>query len=259
MAASSSRDLAPRRRDRLLELVASRGAVRLAELCRELGASPATVRRDLEELDGCGRLRRFHGGAVSLGKRLEEPLFDDKTAIAAREKHRIAEAALKLVGAGETVYLDGGSTVLELASLLRDRSDVTVVTNSLRAALELAVKGPRLILVGGELRRLSQTLVGPLTAAILGELRPDKAFMGTMGMDPEGGLTTSDPAEAHTKRLAVAASRQVVLLAHSAKAGKSAFVRSGSLSDVDVLVTDSGLGRTFAARLARLGIKVIRV
>jgi len=259
MAAARSAELAPRRRDRLVELVAGRGAARLAELCRELGASPATVRRDLEELEGAGRLRRFHGGAVSIGTRLEEPLFDDKTAIAAREKQRIAEAALKLVGQGETVYLDGGSTVLELARLLRERPDATVVTNSLRAAIELAGKGPRLILVGGELRRLSQTVVGPLTGAILGQLRPDRAFMGTMGMDPEKGLTTSDPAEAETKRLAMAASREVVLLAHSAKAGQTAFVRAGDLGEIDVLITDTGIDRAFAARLARQGVKVIRV
>ena len=73
--------------------------------------------------------------------RLEEPLFDDKTSIAAREKQRIAEAALKYIKPNDTIYLDGGSTVLELARLLKDRSNITIVTNSLRAAMELAAQG----------------------------------------------------------------------------------------------------------------------
>jgi DeoR/GlpR family transcriptional regulator of sugar metabolism len=250
---------APKRRQRLAELVNQSGGARLAVLCSALGASPATVRRDLAELEKTGRLRRFHGGAVSLESRLEEPLFDDKTGIAAREKHRIAQRALEMIGHGETIYLDGGSTVLELARLLRERPDVTVVTNSLRAAQELSGRGPRLILVGGELRRLSQTTVGPLTGAVLEELRPDQAFMGTMGMDAERGLTTSDPNEAHTKRLAMSLSRRVVLLADGGKAGKVAFVRTGGLGSVQVLITDRGADTAFVRRAARLGVKVIRV
>jgi DeoR/GlpR family transcriptional regulator of sugar metabolism len=259
MARSKKTDLAPRRRDRLVELVTERGVARVGELCSALGASPATVRRDLEELEGAGRIRRVHGGAVAVQTRLAEPLFDDKTAIAARQKHRIAQAALKIIASGETVYLDGGSTVLELARLLRERSDLTVVTNSLRAALELGGKGPRLILVGGELRRRSQTLVGPLSGATLGELGFDKAFMGTMGVDLEKGLTTSDPNEAHTKKAAMGRSNQVILLADGSKAGKVSFARAGEVTDVQVLVTDKGIDGGFARALAKRGVRVVRV
>jgi DeoR/GlpR family transcriptional regulator of sugar metabolism len=258
MSARLGNDLAPRRRERLVALVAERGVVRLAELCRTLKASPATVRRDLEELEGSGRIRRVHGGAVAVQTGLAEPMFDDKTAIAAREKHRIARAALKMIESGETVYLDGGSTVLELARLLRDRGDVTVVTNSLRAALELGGKGPRLILIGGELRRRSQTLVGPLTAAVLEQLQPHRAFMGTMGLDIQRGLTTSDPNEAHTKKIAMSRSRQVVLLADSTKMGKVSSVRAGEARDVHVVVSDKGIERGFARKLGKLGVRVVR-
>jgi DeoR/GlpR family transcriptional regulator of sugar metabolism len=258
MAPSRTADLAPRRRDRLVEIVGQRGVVRVAELCRLLKASPATVRRDLEQLEGSGRIRRVHGGAVAVQTRLAEPQFDDKTAIAARQKHRIARAALKMVTAGDTIYLDGGSTVLELARLLRDRGDVTVVTNSLRAALELGGAGPRLILVGGELRRRSQTLVGPLSGATLGELGFDRAFMGTMGLDLEKGLTTSDPNEAHTKKTAMSRSKEVVLLADGSKVGKVSFARAGEVSDVHVLITDSGVDAGFCRRLGKLSVRVVK-
>jgi DeoR family transcriptional regulator, fructose operon transcriptional repressor len=251
-------DLAPRRRARLLALVAESGVIRVAELCKELDASAATVRRDLGELEGSGRIRRVHGGAVAVQSRLEEPLFDDKTSVAAKQKHRIAQAALKMIGRGETVYLDGGSTVLELARLLRDRGDVTVVTNSLRAALELGGKGPRLIFVGGELRRRSQTTVGPLTSALLDEVRLDKAFMGTMGVDVKQGITTTDPDEAHTKKAAMSRSQQIVLLADSSKIGKVSFVRSGEVTDVHVVITDKGVDPAFVRELRKRGVRVVK-
>jgi DeoR/GlpR family transcriptional regulator of sugar metabolism len=231
----------------------------VSEVCRRLGISPATARRDLDALEAAGAIRRVHGGAVSVESRLEEPLFDDKASIAAREKHRIAQAALQFVENGDTIYLDGGSTVLELARLLRERPGLTVVTNSLRAAIELAGRGPRTILVGGELRRLSQTMVGPLTRCVLDELHVDTAFMGTIGFALEEGLTTTDPAEAFTKELAMRRARRVILLADSAKAGKVSFARAGRLENLHVLITDRQLDKNFAKELTKTGIKLVKV
>jgi DeoR family transcriptional regulator, fructose operon transcriptional repressor len=259
MIKSVQRDLAPGRQERVRELVRSRGVARVAEIGRELGASAATIRRDLEALEGRGALRRVHGGAVSVESRLDEPLFDDKRSIAAREKHRIAVEAASMVHEGDTVYLDGGSTVLELARLLASRTDITVVTNSLRAAIELSGRGPRLILIGGELRRLSQTVVGPLTQPLLEQLHVDIAFMGTIGFALEDGMTTTDAGEAHTKKLAMARADRVVLLADSSKAGKILLARAGDLRDADVLITDPGLDAAFVRGLRKLGVEVRKV
>ena len=258
MLNGNQKELAPRRLDNLRELIRGKGVIRVEEICSRLRVSPATVRRDLDQLEEAGTIRRVHGGAVSIETRLEEPLFDDKASIAAREKHRIAEAALQFVEPGDTIYLDGGSTVLEFAQLLHDRTNLTVVTNSLRAAHELAGRGPRLILIGGELRRLSQTMVGPLTRCILQELHVDKAFMGTIGLTLKEGLTTTDPSEAYTKELVMSQARQVILLADSGKAGKVAFASAGHLEKVHVFVTDQALDKTFAKELIKKGIKVIK-
>lgn len=258
MSVADHKALAPQRWDSLRALIRNSGVIRVEDLRRRLNVSLATVRRDLDQLEQSGAIRRVHGGAVSVESRLEEPLFDDKTSIAAREKLRIAEAALKFVAPGDTIYLDGGSTVLELARLLRERTNVTVVTNSLRAAHELAGRGPRLILIGGELRRLSQTMVGPLTRCILQELHVDRAFMGTIGLALEEGLTTTDPSEAYTKELVMGQAGQVILLADSGKAGKVSFARAGQLEKVHVVVTDRALDKNFARELAKKGIKVVR-
>lgn len=253
------KDLATQRHDNLRELIRGSGVIRVEEICRRLSISPATARRDLDELETAGAIRRVHGGAVSVESRLEEPLFDDKASIAAREKHSIAKAALQFIENGDTLFLDGGSTVLELARLLRERTNITIVTNSLRAAIELSGRGPRLILIGGELRRLSQTMVGPLTRFALQELHVDKAFMGTIGFALKDGLTTTDAGEAFTKELVMSRARQVILLADSAKAGKVSFARAGRMENVDALITDKRLDKHFAKELAKTGIKLVKV
>lgn len=247
-------NFAPERLDRLLALIRERRAVRMADLCAALGASAATVRRDLAALEQRGRVRRVHGGAVSVESRLDEPLFDDKTGRQSAEKTRIAEVAEAMVRAGETLYLDGGSTVLELARRLCDRTDVTVVTNSLRAAVELAGRGPRTMLIGGELRRRSETMVGPLTRPLLERLHFDRAFMGTIGVTAEG-LTTTDPAEAFTKELAMSRAREVVLLADHTKLGAVSFARSGALEDVDWLISDRPPDRDWQRILKKAGVR----
>jgi DeoR/GlpR family transcriptional regulator of sugar metabolism len=259
MSRANGKDLAPQRLSNLRALIRENGVSRIDDLCQRLHVSPATVRRDLDELESLGAIRRVHGGAVDIDSRLEEPLFDDKTSVAVREKRRIAETAARVIESGDTVYLDGGSTVLELARLLRERSNITVVTNSLRSAVELAGSGPRLILIGGELRRLSQTVVGPLTRLLLRELHLDKAFMGTMGLSVQEGLTTTDPSEAYTKELVMEQAREVILLADSSKAGKISFACAGRWEKVHTLIIDKGVDKHVIKELTRRGVEVVRV
>lgn len=261
MVISAQHDLAPQRQERLREFVRARGVARVDEIIRELGVSPATARRDLDALEATGRIRRVHGGAMSVETRLDEPLFDAKTSLQAREKKRIAQAAANLIEPGETVYLDGGSTVLELARLLVDREDITVVTNSLRAAIELSGRGPQLVIVGGELRRRSQTVVGAFTRLLLEHVNISKAFMGTMGLSLEDGITTSDPSEAYTKELVTAQARQVILLADTSKLGKTTFAKAGRLDDIDLIITDAHIEAKFERELrkAHKNLQVMKV
>jgi DeoR family transcriptional regulator, fructose operon transcriptional repressor len=259
MITSSSKDLAAGRAEKLRQILKQRHIVRIEELCAELAVSPATVRRDLAQMEARGELRRVHGGAVAVESRLEEPRFDDKTGRAAAEKHRMAEAALRMIRPKDSIYLDGGSSVLALAALLHDRTDITVVTNSVRVLAELAGGGPPLIAVGGELRRLSQTFVGPLTRCILEQIHVDKAFMGTIGLSPEAGLTTTDPREAYTKSLIMEHAQHVILLADSSKVGKLSFARFGSLDKVGTLITDKGIRPVAVKDFAKRKIKVVTV
>jgi DeoR/GlpR family transcriptional regulator of sugar metabolism len=250
-------DLAARRRQRLAALVEARGSARLEELSAALGVSSATVRRDLDAISAAGRLRRVHGGVVATDPRLDEPQFDVKAGAAAAEKERIAAAALRLLGPTDTIYLDSGSTVLALARLLHGWDRLAVVTNSLPVATELVGRGPRLLVVGGELRPTSRAIVGPLTRHLLEQVHVDRAVMGTYALSLADGLTTTDPAEAYTKSFVMTRASEVILLADSGKLGTRSFVAAGRIDDIDVLVTDRGIDRATASALARRGVRVV--
>jgi DeoR family transcriptional regulator, fructose operon transcriptional repressor len=253
-----ARDLAPQRRQRIRSMVEARRAVRLEELSLALGVSQATVRRDLDELEAEGLVRRVHGGAVAVDGHPAEPHFEVKAAEAAEEKDRIAARAVALLDPDDTVYLDSGSTVLAAARLLHGWGRLTVVTNSLPVVLELAGAGPRLIVIGGEFRATSQALVGPLSRFTLENVHVNRAFIGSYAVSLEDGLTTTDPAEAFTKTLALERATQVVLLADSRKMGGRSFVHAGSIEAVDVLVTDTGIDGRLARSLEKRGITVIK-
>ena len=257
MGPERTRKLLSAERESLICRSLTAGVRTIAELSNELQVSEATVRRDLETLEKQGVIRRVYGGAELLRKRHTEPLYEEKASLHAPEKSRIAEAAVKFIQEGDTIFLDGGSTVLEMARRLPPLRDLTVVTNSLMAAAELMEKNFHLILVGGAFRSLSRTLVGPLTSKILESLTISKAFLGTIGLEAERGISTTDPNEAYTKELVMKRSDKVFLLADSSKFGVSSFVFSGDPADIDVLVTDSALSQAAQKQLKTKNIEVI--
>ncbi len=254
-----SRELAEARWRKLRGLLRARGILRVEELAAELDVSAATIRRDLAALETAGELRRIHGGAIAPDEREEEPLFDDKTAMAVAEKARIAEAAFALIRPRDIIYLDGGSTILALARLLTSHTKLTVVTNSLRVAQVFSNGGPRMILTGGEHRLLSQTFVGPLTRAVLDLMHLDIAFMGTIGISAETGMTTTDPAEAYTKEQAMSRAARRVLLADSSKFNKTSFVRFGLITALTSVISDKQMPPAQRKAFQRNGVETILV
>ena len=162
-------------------------------LSEALEVSEATIRRDLQGMHERGLLERVHGGAAFKPDAMPEPLFADKQEQFTEAKQQIAAAALAMIRDYDTIFLDGGSTVLKLAQLLESRRHLTVVTNSLMAAAQLMESGHHLILCGGEFRALSRTLVGPLSKPILESIAVDKAFMGTIGFTLSDGMSTMTP------------------------------------------------------------------
>ncbi|MEU3048122.1 MULTISPECIES: DeoR/GlpR family DNA-binding transcription regulator [unclassified Streptomyces] len=256
----------------LLELLAAEGRVEVEEAAGTLRVSPATIRRDLDELAGQQMLVRTRGGAVAHGVSYELPLRY-KSARHASEKQRIAEAAADLIGQGEVVGLNGGTTTTEVARVLalraggahRDAPEprapfLTVVTNALNIAGELAVRPQiKIVVTGGVARPQTYELVGPLAAGVLGEVVLDVAVLGVDALDAELGVMTRHEDEASVSRQFAERARRVVVVADSSKMGRRAFARICGLERVDVVVTDAGIDGESATRLKEAGIRLLAV
>jgi DeoR/GlpR family transcriptional regulator of sugar metabolism len=240
--------LGSQRRSLILTLVEESGAVRVADLVERLGVSDMTVRRDIERLSADGLLERVHGGALAIGAGPnaptgEEPGFSAKSTLALAQKSAIAAAARKHIAPGSTIGISAGTTTHELARLVRDTPDLTVVTNSVPVAQllhESGAPGQTVVLTGG-VRTPSDALVGPVAVGALRTLHVDLLFLGAHGIDARAGLTTPNLVEAETNRALVAAARDVCVLVDSSKWGTVGLSTFAELADIDVLITDSGL------------------
>jgi len=246
------------RKRRILERVRSGGSVTVQDLSQAFGVSESTIRRDLRELEQEGLLERTHGGAVAADPTRAEPSYAEKSDQNRAEKMAIARVAAGMVHDGASIILDAGTTTLEVARLLKDRRDLTVVTNSYPIAAELAeAPGVEVIVTGGSVRGTTLALVGPLAERALEQVNVDITFLGTNGIDLERGLTTPTPAEASVKRRMIAAARKVVVVADSTKAGRVAFATVAPVSKMDMLITDRGMDPRLAGELMARGVQVL--
>jgi len=251
-----------RQADRLsviLEDLSDGGSVSVTDLCRRLGVSAATVRRDLGLLEDNRLLTRTHGGAVAQGLLYELPLRY-KSARHQEEKRRIARAAVSMVHEGSAIGLTGGTTTTEVARSLVDMHELTVVTNALNIASELAIRpNLRLVVTGGMARSASYELVGPLAEASLGEMNLDVAIVGVDGIAVKPGLTTHHEVEAHTNLSLMERARRVVVVADGSKVGRLAFARICGLDRVDELITDDSADAEELGAIESAGVRVTTV
>ncbi len=222
----------------ILERLADGGSLAVAELADDLAVSPATVRRDLVMLEQQRLLARTHGGAIAHAVSYELPLRY-KGVRHAEDKRRIAREAATQVSEGMAIGLTGGTTATEVARALADRQKLTIVTNALNIASELAVRPKlKLIVTGGVVRNESYELSGPIAEASLAGLNLDIAFIGVDGIDAKAGCTTHQEVEAHTNGVMIARARRVIVVADSSKIGKVAFARICDITSVSGLITD---------------------
>ena len=212
--------LAEERFDLILNLLAQKRTATVQELCEALNASESTIRRDLTELDRLGKVNKVHGGATLPDSRFlaDEPSMEAKEALAVPQKRSIAHAAATLIKAEDFIFIDAGSTTLELVRALDGIArKANYVTNGVAHARLLAQKGCRVFLPGGLLRPQTEAIVGASAAASLQQYNFTKAFMGANGVALEAGFTTPDPEEAAVKAAAVHRARETWFLVDDAK------------------------------------------
>jgi len=248
------------RRQHILALIQNHGRVLVGELSQKLRISQITIRKDLEYLQSKGLVHRTHGGALRIqSSALFDPSLQEKQKQHSQEKQRIAAAAAKMVKENQCVMLDSGTTTTAIAHELRRFSQLTIITNGVNIAAELANTNLEIVLVGGSLRKNSFSLVGPLAEDVLQEMHADILFLGVDGFDPEIGLTTPNFLESRVNRAMVKAARRVVAVCDSTKFNRRSLSRIVPPSAIHCVITDRNLAQETAEVLRAQSIEVVLV
>ena len=246
------------RQAQIRESFADQPGVSISRLARKFGVSEMTIRRDLAALEAKSHIQRTHGGAILTERMILEFDYRERREKDRAAKRGIAARARQLVEPGQRLILDTGTTTLELACLLKDATDITVITPSLAVASELQhAAGVEVILLGGVIRRGSPDLTGPLTEHCLETFAADLAIQGADGIGLDGSIYNSDLRLARVDKLMRQISKRSCVLADHGKIGITALARSGSLADVEIFITDTGAPADVLSRFTKLGTKVL--
>ncbi|MDT0269096.1 DeoR/GlpR family DNA-binding transcription regulator [Streptomyces sp. DSM 44915] len=262
---------AEERRQRIAATVEERGFVHVGDLAETFGISRVTVRTDLGILEKQGRLHRVRGGALARNRGGGMPAsraagafessFEEAVGAAGAEKAAIGRLAAGLVGPGESVILDAGTTTLAVARALVERADlhdVVLFTNGLAIARELEPAIPRftVVVTGGTLRPLQHSLVNPLGAGILEQVNADTVFLGCNGVHPRRGLTNLNLPEAELKQAMLRSSARCVVVADGSKLGRVELAPICGINKVDTLVTGASADRRAVQDCRDAGLEI---
>ncbi|WP_077614129.1 DeoR/GlpR family DNA-binding transcription regulator [Caenibacillus caldisaponilyticus] len=229
--------LTPERQRMILRILKEKGAATVRELAEATRSSEATVRRDLHQLEEAGKLIRFHGGAETLGIKAEDRPVGERLTEMREEKAAIGRRAAAMVQKGDCIYLDAGTTTLQMIDHLPQ--DIVVVTNGLPVAERCLERDLKTYLIGGVVKPATKALVGRGALDALSQYRFDKCFIGINGIHLLHGLTTPDPEEAHIKRLAMELSEDIYVLADETKFGKISFALVHPLERLTIITNAS--------------------
>ena len=246
------------RRTRILKLLAEQRMIKVADLVEEFGVSIETIRRDLEDLEGRGYLKRVYGGAVSGGLYGEEPSYDYREVINFPQKQAIGKAAAELIEDGDTLFVDVGTTVLEVIRCLRNKKNLIVITNATLIAQEMIQnEGCRVILLGGELRRGELSTSGFLSENNANHFYANKMLLGVGGISLERGVTEYHIEEGNTKRIMLERTDKVIAVADHSKFGVTAVSQICPANHLSTLVTDWTTPDQILKDYKALGIQVV--
>lgn len=232
---------AEKRKENILKLLKNKQTVKVSELSRKFDVSQATIRRDLSELEEEGKILRTHGGAMyrSYNRGLELSV-EEKADKYFEEKSVIGKKAAEFIQNGDTIMIDTGTTTARLVSHLKEKEDLTIITNGLNIInkiYESKLKA-KVVMVGGNLRPKTGAMVGPLAEDSLEKIRVDKVFLGTNGLNIVDGATTPDISEARIKEKMIEISKEVYILCDHTKLDKVTFSKFADIDDIDYLIVD---------------------
>ena len=246
------------RQKKMMEYIEANTSAQIHELAEKFHVSEATVRRDLDDLDQQGALKRTHGGAIKVDRSTAyESMYSEKIGQMLEEKHRIASSAAQMVHAGDTVLIDSGTTTFFIAQALSHHENLTIITNDLYIAYQTPLHpSSTLIVTGGTRRQGRQELVGTVTENFIRDTHVDIAFIGVDGIDLTGGATNANFAEVGVKRLMLEAAARGVIVADHSKFGRIALARICDIKEASLILTDTGIDGDMLTRLKKLGVQM---
>jgi len=249
--------ISKKRHEEILQRLNLSGRVSVDDLSRDFEVSRITIRRDLDILNAKGLIDRVHGGALAHKHQPQELLFSEKGHTNIPEKNAIGRAAAAMLKDGDTLLLNGGSTTLHVLKHLQNKK-VRVITNNAATIGVARDSGIELILTGGEHRSSSDSLVGDLAAIALSQVYGTCAMLGTNGIDPEIGLTSSVYQETTINRLMIERTRgPVIVLADHTKIGIVSNFETTSIKEINTLITDAKANPQIIEKIRLAGIEVI--
>lgn len=246
---------AAERQAKILEIMQKEGSVQVDKLALEMDVSSMTIRRDLEKLQEEGKIERRHGGAVLK----QEITFEDKMVSNQDEKRRIANAASVLVKKGDTVFLDSGTTTLEIAKLICAIPEILIVTNDLQIASYLKNTDADVVVCGGELQKSTGSMLGYYATQMLQQFNFNIGFFGAASIDHEFRVLTPTVEKAFLKRTCVEQCEKSYLVVDESKFRRNAILTINRLSDYDAVITDCTFSKEEKIKLEERNINVILV
>src|ERR1700723_4442605 len=227
------------------------------DMARKFDTSQVTIRKDLEILHAHGLVHRTHGGALPAREgALEDPTLREKEKLHRKEKLQIAAAAVRMVAEGQVVILDSGTTTTAIARALRNFQNLTIITNAVNIAAELSGSAVEVILSGGNLRKNSFSLVGPIAEDTLHKLHADILFLGGDGFNFHYGISTPNLLESKVNRAMIEISKLAVAVCDSSKFGKRSLSLIAPPSSLQHVITDSGIPKADLGALKKFGVQV---
>lgn len=245
------------RRSQALNALRAKGQVSVIELSEVLEVSEVTIRKDLEYLEKNNLLVRTHGGAMQNGYLVYDQPIEEKGKLYADEKSFIGKTAASLMEDGDSIILDAGTTMVQVARQI-NRRNLTILTNGINVAMELyRLPDVELIMLGGMVRSTSACVIGPYAEQMVQDHSCRKYFLGVDGFDLERGLSTTNTLEAHLNRVMINAAQENIVVTDSSKFGRRGLSRICSIDQVDIVVTDSGIKDNMRLHLEERDIRVV--
>lgn len=244
------------RQNKIVQLIKKNGTMKITELATHFDVSRETIRRDLLVLNDSGDIKKWFG-TVMPAHDFEIPPVDNRMSVNQRLKMSVGKKALEFIGKRSAIFIDAGSTALCLATLMKDKSGYTIITNSIPVVNKLATSANHVISIGGSVDPLTMSTMGTQTVEFLDKIKMDVAFLGTSGFAEHKGPTGNSFDDGQIKQKIIADSRTNIVISDSSKATHASLAQYADWHDIDYLITDNQIKQETIKQLNKSTMVVI--